>query len=243
MSGWLDAYAKRAARTSAPVQRSVSRRRVLAGGSVVATAWAAPMLTSSPAYAYGVSACARRPDLRAARPRLQFCCAGHDRHRRRQYTCARTPPAPGRLRAERHPRRHLHQRGSGHRRLRLRSRPEHLLQRQRGSVHLLSSSPNVPYTDHICGGYGVAVRGQRPVRPRLHLRQRALLRSDLQRERPVWRQPHLRERRLPSDLPGPERLHLARAVDAAPAASARGTAPERHVSPTWRPGGPSTWRA
>src|SRR3954468_15974578 len=63
MADWFDRYAKKSAQRGNSAQvggtNSISRRRLIVGGSsAVATAWTAPMLMSSPAYAaVGQSAC------------------------------------------------------------------------------------------------------------------------------------------------------------------------------------------
>ena len=63
MAGWFDSYARKSAERTENVRigrtSGVSRRRFVVGGSAaVATAWTAPMLLSSPAYAgVGASAC------------------------------------------------------------------------------------------------------------------------------------------------------------------------------------------
>lgn len=76
MPGWFDTYAKRSARATAKPALGVSRRRVITGGSAaVGAAWAAPMLTSAPAYAFGASSCAAANRCGAANE-LQACCAG-----------------------------------------------------------------------------------------------------------------------------------------------------------------------
>jgi hypothetical protein len=87
MSGWFDSYAKRSARASAPTVSSVSRRRVLTGGSVaMAAAWSAPLLTSAPAHAYGSSTCAA-DHICGPLNELQYCCPGQIGTNPGQYTC------------------------------------------------------------------------------------------------------------------------------------------------------------
>lgn len=76
MSGWIDTYAKHSARASGTRGHSVSRRRVLAGSGAVAAAWASPLLTSSPAYAYGVSGCAADRICGTDPTKQQICCGG-----------------------------------------------------------------------------------------------------------------------------------------------------------------------
>lgn len=78
MPGWFDTYAKRTARAASKPPLGVSRRRVIAGGSAaVGLAWAAPLLTSAPAYAYGVSGCASNQICGNPGPNeLQYCCPG-----------------------------------------------------------------------------------------------------------------------------------------------------------------------
>ncbi len=76
MPGWFDTYAKRSARATPKPAMGVSRRRVITGGSAaVGAAWAAPVLTSAPAYAYGASSCAAANRCGLA-TELQACCAG-----------------------------------------------------------------------------------------------------------------------------------------------------------------------
>ncbi len=89
MSAWFDTYARRSARASTPVPRGVSRRRVLTGGSAaVASAWAVPLLTSAPAYAYGVSSC---PSARRLRSAERACSSAA---RARSARRATSTPAP-----------------------------------------------------------------------------------------------------------------------------------------------------
>jgi hypothetical protein len=88
MPGWFDTHAKRSARASGVKAPSVSRRRVLTGGSAaVAGAWAAPMLASAPAYAYGVSGCSNNKICGASNT-LQICCTGIVTGPGATHTCA-----------------------------------------------------------------------------------------------------------------------------------------------------------
>jgi hypothetical protein len=158
MSSWLDAYAKRAARTSAPVQHSVSRRRVLAGGSVVAAAWAAPMLTSSPAYAYGVSSCAA-DHICGPPDQAQFCCPGQIGTNPGQYTCsqdannawlcAQNGTLGGTCTNE----------GQGTSGCNAGAAQNIYCNGNSGQCTCSSSSAAIPFTDHICGGYGSQCEG------------------------------------------------------------------------------------
>ena len=77
MTSWFDSYAKRsvlaAAAASSP---GMSRRRFMTSSAVVAGAWSAPLLTSSPAYASGVSQCPANRIRGTDATQLKFCCAG-----------------------------------------------------------------------------------------------------------------------------------------------------------------------
>ena len=80
MAGWFDSYARKSARRAenAHVGRTsaVSRRRFVVGGTAaVATAWTAPMLMSSPAYAgAGASACPAGTFCGLANDGSPVCC-------------------------------------------------------------------------------------------------------------------------------------------------------------------------
>lgn len=79
MAGWFDTYAKsssqRAPRGLGETSETsgVSRRRVLAGGSVAVAAWTAPVLFASPAAAAGISTCPTT-QIKTCTNGAQICC-------------------------------------------------------------------------------------------------------------------------------------------------------------------------
>jgi hypothetical protein len=93
VASWFDNAAKRSSQraeihTSGSTRNGLSRRQLIKGGSAaVAVGWTAPMLMSSPAYAYGVSGCTTG-NICGASNELQACCPVG-------YLCTRTVAANG----------------------------------------------------------------------------------------------------------------------------------------------------
>ena len=130
----------------------------------MAAAWAAPVLTSSPAYAYGISGCTTG-QICGPPNELQFCCPGTIGTAPGQYTCSQdannawlcaqngtlggtcTNEGQGTAGCDSGAAQNIYCNGN--------------------SVQCTcsSSSPTVPFTDHICGGYGSQCEGNAQCAP------------------------------------------------------------------------------